>query len=208
MPSFEQQIEMYADRLLSQSEIRTQDLITLLKSVEVSSSEIQALMQPDVEHPYGRRVFLNHPRLEVMVATWTRGTPCAPHDHHGSRSAIRVLQGRSHHRMFQCQNGRLVETLSERKEADDVLLCPPYQIHAMGDDGAEQPLVTLHAYAGSIDNMVVYSDTDTLIVSGACGAWIPDQEKDILARVNAHVDGAALRDQQSKPRTVSLTPPP
>ena len=32
-------------------------------------------------------------------------------------------------------------------------------------------LVTLHAYAGSIDDMVVYSDTETLIVSGACGAW-------------------------------------
>ncbi len=187
MSSFEQQIEMYAKRLLDQSEIRTQDLVALLKSVELSSEDIQTLMQSDIDHPYGRRVFLNHPQLEVMVATWTRGVPCAPHDHHDSRSAIRVLQGRSHHRMFQCQQGKLVETLSERKEKDDVLLCPPYQIHAMGDDGADQPLVTLHAYAGSIDNMVVYSETETLIVSGACGAWVPDQEADILARVKSHV---------------------
>ena len=37
-----------------------------------------------------------------------------------SRSAIRVLQGRSHHRMFQCIEGQLVETLSERKETGDV----------------------------------------------------------------------------------------
>ena len=173
--------------VLNKSEIRTSDLVDFLRTVQLTSSEIEALMSPDSMHPYGRKVLFNHPRLEVMVATWTRGISCAPHDHHESRSAIRILQGRSHHRMFQCREGELVETLSERKEANTILLCPPRQIHAMGDDGADNVLVTLHAYAGSIDNMVVYSETETLIVSGSCGAWIPEAEDNILGRIVGHV---------------------
>ena len=190
-PSLLDQIEQLACKVLDKSDIRTKDLVDFLKTVEVTPSEIEALMHSDTSHPYGRKVIFNHPRLEVMVATWTRGVPCAPHDHHDSRSAIRVLQGRSHHRMFQCIDGDLVVTLSERKETDDVLLCPPRQIHAMGDDEAEDVLVTLHAYAGSIDDMVVYSETETLLVSGACGAWVPEVESNILGRVVGHV----LRDE-------------
>ena len=185
MLSFSEQIKNHAEKLLKLNDIRTVDLIDFLKAIEIS--DISELVHPDVDHPYGRRVFLNHPRLEVMVATWTRGVPCAPHDHHDSRSAIRVLQGRSHHRMFQCRMGQLQETLSERKEVDEILLCPPYQIHAMGDDNAEKPLVTLHVYTGSIDNMVVYSETETLIVSGACGAWVPKDARDVVARCDGHV---------------------
>ena len=187
MLPFIEQIQNHADRLLALKEIRTVDLIEFLQAVEIEDVQLSQLIHPDSKHPYGRRVLLNHPRLEVMVATWTRGFPCAPHDHHDSRSAIRVLQGRSHHRMFQCRMGGLKETLSERKGKDDVLLCPPYQIHGMGDDNAEEPLVTLHVYTGSIDNMVVYSDTETLIVSGACGAWVPDAECDVIARCQGHV---------------------
>jgi cysteine dioxygenase len=186
MLSFSEQIQNHAEKLLKLNDIRTVDLIELLNAIEIDN-DISELIQPDASHPYGRRVFLNHPRLEVMVATWTRGVPCAPHDHHDSRSAIRVLQGRSHHRMFQCRMGQLQETLSERKDVDDILLCPPYQIHAMGDDNAEKPLVTLHVYTGSIDNMVVYSDTETLIVSGACGAWVPENTCDVVARCDGHV---------------------
>jgi len=187
MVDFALQLEQLTTPILSKSEIRTSDLVALLRQVVVDTEMIQSLMQVDESHPYGRRVLLNHPKLEVMVATWTRGVHCAPHDHHDSRSAIRVLQGRSHHRMFQCANGKLRQTLSERKTADQILLCPPYQIHAMGDDGAEQPLVTLHVYAGSIDNMVVYGESETLIVTGACGAWIPESDVDVVARTEGHV---------------------
>jgi cysteine dioxygenase len=187
MLPFTEQINHHAERLLKLKDIRTVDLIEFLQAIEIDDELLSQLMHPDSTHPYGRRVFLNHPRLEVMVATWTRGVPCAPHDHHDSRSAIRVLQGRSHHRMFQCRTGQLKETLSERKGKGDVLLCPPYQIHAMGDDNAEVPLVTLHVYTGSIDSMVVYSDTETFIVSGGCGAWVPEAECDVIARCQGHV---------------------
>ena len=186
-PSLLDKIEQRACKVLDKSDIRTKDLVDFLRTIELTPSEIQALKYPDTLHPYGRKVLYNHPRLEVMVATWTRGVSCAPHDHHDSRSAIRVLQGRSHHRMFKCIEGELVEILSERKEAGDILLCPRRQIHAMGDDDAEDVLVTLHAYAGSIDDMVVYSDTETLIVSGDCGAWVPEVESNIFGRSLGHV---------------------
>ena len=94
--------------------------------------------------------------------------------------------------MFQCRR-TLVESLSERKETGDVLLCPPKQIHAMGDDEAEDVLVTLHAYAGSIDDMVVYSETETLIVNGACGAWVPEVESNIFGRSLGHIPRDEVR---------------
>ena len=187
MPSIVDKIEQLACNVLEKSEIRTKDLVDLLRAVEMTSSEIKHLMCPDSTHSYGRKVLFNHPRLEVMIATWTPGVPCEPHDHYESRSAIQVLQGRSHHRMFHCTQGKLIETLSERKKKGDILLCPPRQIHAMGDDAAEEVLVTLHAYAGSIDDMVVYSETETLIVSGDCGAWVPEIETNILGRKLGHV---------------------
>ena len=77
-----------------------------------------------------------------MVATWTRGVPCAPHDHHESRSAIRILQGRSHHRMFQCREGQLVESLlSEKRQVMFYSILK--QIHAMGDDETEDAVGNL-----------------------------------------------------------------
>lgn len=187
MISLVDQIARLASTVLEKPEIRTKDLIGFLRTIELTSSEVECLKFPDSMHPYGRQVLFNHPRLEVMIATWTRGMPCAPHDHHESRSAIRILQGRSHHRMFHCIDGELVETLSERKEKGDVLLCPPRQIHAMGDDAAEDVLVTLHVYAGSIDNMVVYAENETLIVSGSCGAWVPETQVNILGHSIGHV---------------------
>lgn len=175
-----EKILKHCQTLLAVSEIRTRDLVQLLEQIELTPEEIQHLSQADGSKPYGRNVLFNHPRLEVMIATWTRGIPCAPHDHSVSRSAIRVLQGRSHHRLFKVDNYQLVETLSERKSAEDVIRCAPLQVHAMEDDGADAPLITLHAYSGGIDTMLVYDNGTTMIVSGECGAWVPESAEYIL----------------------------
>ena len=166
-----QKIEQKAKTLLAQSEIKTSDLVSFLNSIEVTASDVQEYHQPDPKHPYGRRVLLNHPRLEVMLATWTRGYPCAPHDHGGSNSAIRVLQGQSHHRLYQIKEEKLIEVYSEKRAKGDVLICAPKQVHA---------------YSGSIPDMIVYDDDKTLIVKGKCGAWIPEDEDDILLDKKGH----------------------
>lgn len=179
-------IQQACEKLVEQADIETSDLVNFLNRLLLSDNEIANLMMEDVGHPYGRQVLFNHPKLEVMLATWTRGKPCAPHDHGGAKSAIRVLKGASHHRVFKLQDGQLQESYEEFCEEDEILLCGPKQIHAMGDANEEHCLVTLHAYSGAIPNMVVYSDSDTYVVSGACGAWLPDKEEDIITQVSGH----------------------
>ena len=186
-----QRIEEQCMKLLQQSDIRTTDLIQLLNAIQLTDEEIQELSVVDERKPYGRKVLFNHSRLEVMIATWTRQSPCAPHDHSVSRSAILVLQGRSHHRLLQVREHQLVETLSERKCVGDIIRCAPLQVHAMGDDSAQDRLITLHAYAGGIDNMLVYAEGQTLIVSGDCGAWVPDDPTQVLDQL----DQVVTRDQ-------------
>ncbi len=141
-------------------------------------SQLCELAVENPKHPYGRRVLVNNPDVEVMVARWTRDIPCAPHDHGGSVGAVRVLQGRSRHRIWSVTDDGLVMTREEIAEAGAVLLCEADVVHSMGDDGGEAPLITLHMYTKGIDHMVVY-DThaeETLVVDGSCGAWVPDDE--------------------------------
>ena len=190
-------IQTFVDQLLALDHIRQEDLVAALQQLEVfDANELAAkAVKPHAskEHPYGRHVIFANPRLEVMVASWRRGFPCAPHDHGDAVSAIKVLRGRSHHRGFCIQDNQLNMVFTERKNAGDILLCAPYQIHAMGDDAAEERLVTLHMYAGSIDNMVVYSDTHTHLVSGQAGAWVPvDEPEQELSVRSGHCGRAEL----------------
>jgi hypothetical protein len=181
-----EKIQAEAKKLLASSDIKTSDLVKFLKTIEVSNSDIEEYSLADPKHPYGRCVLLNEPRLEVMLATWTRNLPCVPHEHGGSKSAIRVLKGQSHHQLFKIKNQLLIEVFSEKRAQNDILTCAPKQVHAMGDDGLEDPLVTLHAYSGSIPDMVVYDKKNTLVVKGKCGAWIPEDEQDIVFRKTGH----------------------
>jgi cysteine dioxygenase len=142
------------------------------------------LLHPDPERPYGRRVLLDGPHAEMMLATWTRGRPCAPHDHGGSIGAVRVVRGRARHRVHRVHDGALRTLHEETLEAGTVLTCGPTLVHSMADDGAEDGLVTLHLYVGPIPHMTVF-DLEagrTLQVSGDCGAWVPGPEGILAAR--------------------------
>lgn len=186
MTTLIEKIQQQAQKFIEQEKISTADLIQFLSSIDVTEEDIAINKRSDPAHPYGRNVLFNHPKLEVMLATWTVNFPSAPHDHGGSKSAIRVLKGRSHHRLFQIKDEQLIEVFSERKCKDDILTCPPKQVHAMGDDGMEQSLITLHAYSQSIPNMMVYDPTDSLMVKGKCGAWVPEDQEDILLQKKGH----------------------
>ena len=183
-------IEEECREVLNQSEIRTVDLIRLLNGIKLTAQDVHKLMEIDLAKPYGRKLLFNHSRLEVMVATWTRGFPCVPHDHSSSRSAIRVLQGRAHHRLFRIEENQLIEKSSESKSLNEIIRCSPLQVHAMGDDAAEQSLVTLHAYSGKIDNMIIYAQGSSMLVSGQCGAWVPDNSSHILDSIDTIVSRA------------------
>lgn len=164
-------------------EFRT--LVHFLQQENPVFDELIELANTDPSKPYGRQVLLETEALEVMVAAWTRGVPCAPHDHGGSAGAVRVLQGRAHHRIWSVRDGQLQLVREEHVEAGGVMACGPSLIHSMSDDGAEAPLVTLHMYTQSVDNMVVFDEgrNETLVVEGSCGAWVPHDKPNMIRSV-------------------------
>ena len=191
-----EQIKVQSQKILSKTEIKSPDLISLLNSIEITSADLKEYHQPDPHNPYGRRVLLNDPRLEIMLATWTKGHPCAPHDHADSDSAIRILQGRARHHFYEIREEKLIKIFSEKKCKGEVLLCAPKQIHAMGDDGLELPLMTLHVYSASIPNMLVYDRNRTLLVKGEYGAWVPKDKRYILKSKEGHLYREELESVQ------------
>ena len=86
-----------------------------------------------------------------------------------------MVQGRARHLIYKVASGRLEVVHEETAEAGELLTCGRDLVHAMGDDGGELPLVTLHMYTGPVPHMVVYDQGSgrTLKVDGGCGAWVP-----------------------------------
>ncbi len=162
--------------------LQLQHLRSFAAEVTFSESLLQQLQRPDPSHPYGRNVIHACDALECMVATWTPGVPCRPHDHGGSYGAVRVLQGQARHRIWNVANGRIEEVRHHPAVEGDVLACGPSLVHSMGDDGEPQGLMTLHLYTAAIDHMVVYNPEEsiTYVVEGSCGAWIPDERSGLL----------------------------
>jgi len=161
-------------------------LIASLRQIQFSQQDIRELMSPDPAHPYGRKVLISHPEIEIMVATWSPNWPCAPHDHGNSNSAIRVLQGTSNHLGYTINNGQLAVSFQEVRQRNEIILCGPMQVHSMGSTGDEL-LLTLHCYAKSIDDMIIYDQKkrETIIVNGKAGAWLPvDDCSHIITRRN------------------------
>lgn len=169
--------------------VQFQALVRFLKGDRAVFDDLAKVAQVDETKPYGRRVLLETDELEVMVASWTRGIPCAPHDHGGSAGAVRVLAGRARHQVWGIDNGTLRVVREETVEPGGVMACGPALIHSMGDDGASDPLVTLHMYTKSVDHMVVYDrGTDqTLVVEGSCGAWVPTDRPEMIRHAFAGV---------------------
>jgi len=162
--------------LASTPGLQLSHLHDLASKVQLSQALMVELCRADPTRPYGRNSLFANDHLEVMVATWTRGTPCLPHDHGGAHGAVRVLQGQANHRVWRIRNGALEEALAEQASPGDVLACGPHLVHSMSDSGAEDTLMTLHLYTAAIEHMVVYDVDagDTCVVEGNCGAWIPD----------------------------------
>ncbi len=162
-----------------------EDLIAVLGGDRLGNEEVTKLARADDSKPYGRHVLFANDVLEGMVAQWTPGIPCAPHDHGGSHGAVRIISGEAVHTVWAVEEGQLVAMETTRHHAGDVLPAPSHMIHSMQDGGAERPLITLHLYTDAIDHMVVYDleAQASCVVDGSCGAWIPaDPSEGLRAR--------------------------
>ena len=179
-------------------------ILEFADQVELSDTDLDALALPDHAHPYGRRVLLADPRLEVMVATWTPGVTCAPHDHGGSVGGVRVLRGRSRHRIYTIEDGELVLCREHVAAPGEVLSFGANLIHSMASEDPDTPLMTLHFYTGAIEMMLVYTDSETLVVDGSCGAWVPEDPADIRRRVS----GVLSRDDLVSPQALHTAASP
>ncbi|MCA9491331.1 MAG: hypothetical protein KC621_15475 [Myxococcales bacterium] len=141
---------------------------------------------PPTDHPYARRVLQAGPDLERMVASWRPGGATPPHDHGESLGLVRIVAGRAVHRIWGVRDGVLRELSRTEHGAGEVLVVRPGVLHGLADAGG---LVTLHHYAGPIDEMWVL-DPDrpyTARLRGGAGAWLPADAEDVLWSVDAWV---------------------
>ena len=178
-------------------------ILEIARQITLTDTDLDALAHPDLEHPYGRRVLMAKPRLEVMVATWTPGTPCAPHDHGGSVGGVKVLRGTSLHRIYEVVEGALVLRREHTAGPGEVLAFGPNLIHSMSSADPNTPLMTLHFYTDAIEFMIVYTDDETLAVDGGCGAWMPEDEAMILHRLSGARGRVEMQNQMVLPSDAS-----
>jgi len=189
-------IESFGSIWSESDDLELAALTRFLKGTELDVEGLLGVAKTDTSKPYGRQVLFQNDDLEVMVASWTRGVPCAPHDHGGSSGAVRVLQGRSRHLVWALVDGKLQVVKEEIVAAGGVMVCGADMVHSMGDDDAAEPLVTLHMYTKSVDHMVVYDldSLETLVVEGSCGAWIPrDRPEMVRTRLQGICAAASVR---------------
>ena len=183
------------DRCLSVATGASPSLADMRGALEgdIDPAELDALLVEDPAKPYGRRVLLDGPHMEMMIASWTRGVTCAPHDHGGSSGAVRVLRGEAVHTVWHVVDGNMVQVLQERVGPGAILVCGPDMVHSMVDGGADDKLATLHLYTDPIPFMMVYDPTAdrTLQVAASCGAWVPGSEQ-ILREVPGLLRRAAI----------------
>lgn len=160
-----------------------------IAGLPLDAAEIAALRAPDLSRPYGRRVLVTGGGVEVMLATWSPGARCAPHDHGGATGAVRVLAGRCAHFVYRPAGADLEEVSVGLHGAGDVLDASQDLVHAMEDLDPAEPLITLHVYVPGIPRMVVYDVEGgrTLLLGGDCGAWVPDDPATILSSVAGFV---------------------
>ncbi len=155
--------------------VRLLDLAGVAQAIDLSDEAIESVVRADPTKPYGRRVLLANDHVESMIARWTRGHECAPHDHGGSYGAVRLLQGSALHTVWQVRGGSLLMVRQDVVHAGFVLTCGPEMVHSMVDAGAAEPLTTLHLYIDPIDHMFVYdTDREGARLSGHVEAAHPD----------------------------------
>ncbi len=154
----------------------------ILERFEISRERLLPLCRPPEEgDPYGRKVLFRSEDLEVMLATWTSGAECLPHDHGFSSGTVWLAAGRFTERRFMLGDDLdEVGTMIIRQSGAFVHVTDD-DIHSMRSLDAG---ISLHVYSPPVHAMKVYDkgSRSTLTVSDDCGAWVPRDEAQIRKR--------------------------
>ena len=201
MNSFESTFDSIVSQVQSMlsDSIAMTDLHNILLSLTTYVNRLKPYLTElafDEANPYSRKILLNDPNLELMIARWTPNHPCAPHDHGNSYSAILVIEGCSEHKLYELRDGELVCTGTEWKNEGDIILCTPHQIHAMK---AHPNLITLHLYSNSIEDMLVFDlqNHRSFVVDGGCGAWVPLGDQGVIASAEGYLSRKSITKERT-----------
>ncbi len=155
----------------------------ILTTAGITIETLSALsISPRGREPYGRRVLYSTPDYEVMLATWSPGAECAPHNHGYAQGAVWLVTGTfiETHYIFEKELTDL--TVSGEPTIwtqDNVLDVGINDIHSMRTSNGG---MSLHFYSPAIQQMKVYDlkQRRTLTVTDDCGAWVPQNTQKIL----------------------------
>jgi SAM-dependent methyltransferase/quercetin dioxygenase-like cupin family protein len=136
-------------------------------------------------YPYGRKKVFDSPELEILVMNWAALRECAPHDHGFSFGWVHVLAGTLNHTLYTLDQRDVPVMFGRRLEhAGGRYFAPRGLVHSMGNP-TDETTVTLHVYAPPITGMKVYdlAKCAACVVSDDCGAWWPDEQRQIVRRI-------------------------
>ena len=132
------------------------DLQEWLSNVEVGREELGPYVKfrPGT---YVRTRVIRNAHVEMLVLCWRPGHYTSIHDHNGSYSSIRVLEGEMHETLYDYDGERgLCETGSRAWPPGHVAVADIPDIHRIGNREGGGPLVTLHCYSPPFDVIKTY----------------------------------------------------
>ena len=149
-----------------------------LANVRVRSEELEPYVKfrPGT---YVRTRVIRNAHVEMLVLCWRPGHYTSIHDHNGSYSSIRVLEGEMHETLYDYDGERgLCETGSRAWPPGHVAAADIPDIHRIGNaDGSGADMVTLHCYSPPFDVINTYQPGSREI-----GELRPEDPREIAAR--------------------------
>ncbi|RYZ79861.1 MAG: hypothetical protein EOP04_26955 [Proteobacteria bacterium] len=154
----------------------------ILAKAGLSIQKLRGLSVPSItmDQPYGRHVLFQTDQCEVMLASWSKGAECAPHDHGFSKGLVWLVDGNFRETHYELGKNLSVLGKSILRKSGTILNVTPGDIHSMvALDGG----ISLHIYSPAIQDMKVFDPNlrRTLSVTGDCGAWVPTNKNQIIS---------------------------
>lgn len=129
--------------------------------------------------PYSRLPLYRGTDGEVVLVSWSEAIECAPHDHGMATGRVVLLRGTFTERLWGWRHNEFTPLSVRHWQTGTVLSVADGNIHSMCAEGHG---VSLHLYTPAITGMRVYDlkARRTLTVSDDCGAWIPEDDAQIV----------------------------
>jgi uncharacterized NAD(P)/FAD-binding protein YdhS/predicted metal-dependent enzyme (double-stranded beta helix superfamily) len=183
------------------------EITQILARTHLHSDEVAPLIAPTRES-YSRRRVARTDTFELLVMTWLPGQGTGPHDHAGSVSAFKILNGTAHETLFAQAEDSLVDPV-----ATCVLRAGQHgvdagdSIHAVRNDGASgELLVSVHVYAPPMPEMRRFTmRPEDHAISGAFRRR-PAASTPVVAIVGGGFSGTMVAAQMSRMTALSGKP--